>query len=173
MMRGPIRAYAGIGSRDTPPDVLEIMEAFAGNMAGMPWILRSGAAHGADAAFEKGATEYNGRREIYLPWPSYNGHHSRLEPIHAAYVMAKPHHPTWDKLTDGTKKMMARNAHILLGPMLRDPVKFVFCWTPNGKVTGGTGMSIRMAQHYGIPVYNIGNVSMDHIEQEIIKIISS
>ena len=164
-----IQSYAGIGSRATPPDILEAMSNLAGHLAGQPWILRSGAAHGADTAFEDGCKEMNGRREIYLPWPSYNGHHSRFVPKHQAYGIAQKYHPAWDKLTQGGQKLMARNVHIVLGVYLRDPVKFILCWTPDGKIKGGTGMALRMAEHMEIPIINLGSLTLEEAEQIIIK----
>jgi hypothetical protein len=43
----------------------------------------------------------------------------------------------------------------MLGSDLKSPVNMVVCWTPRGEATGGTGQAIRMARHYGIPVYNL------------------
>lgn len=166
-----LRSYAGIGSRDTPPDILEAMSNLAGHLAGRSWILRSGAAHGADAAFEKGCAELNGRREIYLPWPSYNGHHSRFEPKLEAYRIAAEYHPKWHMLKPGARKLMARNVHIILGVALRDPVSFVICWTPNGAVTGGTGQALRMALHMDIPIINLGSLSLEEAETQILSLI--
>ena len=48
-------------------------------------------------------------------------------------------------------KLHARNYLII------NKVNFIVCWTPNGKVTGGTGQAIRMAASMGIKVYNLGN----------------
>lgn len=41
-------AYAGIGSRSTPPDVLAFMEELGQTLATAGYALRSGAAQGAD-----------------------------------------------------------------------------------------------------------------------------
>ena len=61
------RRYAGIGSRSTPEPVLEHMHQVAHAMAEAGWTLRSGAAQGADSAFETGARSARGPREIWIP----------------------------------------------------------------------------------------------------------
>ena len=72
--------YSGIGSRETPPDVLGIMEDAAFRLARIGFVLRSGKAGGADAAFQIGVQKYclsldkekperysGGKAEIYTP----------------------------------------------------------------------------------------------------------
>ena len=66
-------AYAGIGSRETPAHVLEIMATVANEMATRGWTLRSRRADGADSAFEAGARSVNGPMEIFIPWSGFNG----------------------------------------------------------------------------------------------------
>ena len=48
-------AYAGIGSRETPPTVLDLMGRFASQLSIQGWVLRTGMAGGADQAFYRGA----------------------------------------------------------------------------------------------------------------------
>ena len=45
---------------------------------------------------------------------------------------------------------------IVLGadPDQPDPVDAVTCWTPGGRVVGGTATAMRIAEAYGIPVIN-------------------
>lgn len=47
--------YAGIGSRQTPDDILELMHRIGSTLAINGFTLRSGGAVGADTAFEQGA----------------------------------------------------------------------------------------------------------------------
>lgn len=74
--------YAGVGSRETPEDVLQLMRQFAIKLANLGWVLRSGGAPGADSAFEAGCKEVQGRMSIFLPWkgfedrPNQEGYHS-------------------------------------------------------------------------------------------------
>ena len=63
--------YAGIGSRATPPSVLEAMTTMAAWLARRGWHLHSGGAAGADSAFAAGAPA--GTRTVFLPWPGYRG----------------------------------------------------------------------------------------------------
>lgn len=150
--------YAGVGSRDTPHHVCEWMTSFALWCAGRGFVLRSGAAEGADAAFERGTTLGNGLTEIYLPWARFNGHGSPLWMISAeAYACAAMFHPTWEALPLSHRKLHARNGYQVLGPDLRTPSRFVCCWTADGKASGGTGQAIRIAEAYNIPVFNLRN----------------
>lgn len=54
---------------------------------------------------------------------------------------------------------MSRNVYQVLGPNLDDPVEFIICWTKDGKASGGTGQAIRIANDYGVPVFNLKNVN--------------
>lgn len=146
-----MKFYAGIGSRETPPAVCAIMTRRAQELAHKGYTLRSGAAKGADTAFEAGAWGELGQPEIWLPWLGYNGHLSTLIPSPAAFEMAAKFHPRWSKLSDNVRKLHARNSHIILGADLKTPVEFVLYWTPDGTAFGGTGQGLRIAQAYGIP----------------------
>ena len=56
--------YAGIGTRVTPPAVLERMTNIGMLLAMQGFVLRSGGARGADRAFEEGAVTRSIRREL-------------------------------------------------------------------------------------------------------------
>lgn len=149
--------FAGIGSRQTPPEVLRLMEAIALRLTtAYKFVLRSGGANGADSAFAAGAKV----KEIYLPWPGYNGLTQAdgvvlVKPTLEAYEIAKQFHPVWDRLRPGVQALHTRNVHVLLGKDLASPVDFVVAWTPGGEEVGGTGHALRVAKHYGIPVFNL------------------
>jgi len=149
-----MKLYAGIGSRETPTNIIGLMSDIAHHMSA-EWILRSGAALGADTAFELGAAN----TQIWLPWLGYNGHSSRNIVTAAAIRLAQQFHPNWKACSQGVQKMHGRNMHILLGPNLNSPVERVICWTKDGGPTGGTGQAIRAAMHYGIPVHNLFNIN--------------
>ena len=36
------------------------------------------------------------------------------------------------------------------------PSDFLICWTKDAREEGGTGMTIRIARDYGVPVFNAG-----------------
>jgi hypothetical protein len=148
-----MRFYAGIGSRKTPEKVLNRMEAWGSMLAGWGLVLRSGAAEGADSAFERGCDLKGGGKEIYLPWPYFNNHKSELnQPSTEAFTIAERYHPAWYKCTPAARKLHARNVHQLLGQDLQTPVLFVLCWHQN---SGGTMQAVRIANKYKIPVYNL------------------
>lgn len=176
-------SYAGIGSRQTPEDIQDIMYEWALTHADKH-VLRSGHAEGADLAFEQGVLQHlqdhgTGIAEIYYPWPSFNegrpiGYNIRIEPARVspsadAMEMAARYHPSWKYLRYGAKKLMARNCHQVLGMNLDDPVEYVICWTPDGSLDGkgpkcgGTGQALRMAHDLGIKVYNLQRE--DHFDE--------
>lgn len=144
--------YAGIGSRKTPDDILEMMTKIAEGLS-RNYILRSGAADGADSAFEKGA----GNKKIsYIPWPGFNGSKEEYITVStAALKMAGEFHPGWMYLSYPVKKLHARNCYQVLGEDLETPADFVICWTPGGEEVGGTAQAIRIAKANGIKVFNL------------------
>lgn len=149
--------YAGIGSRETPTEILELFENIGTCLANKGLILRSGHAPGADKAFEKGCDKVNGKKEIFLPWRGFEGSSSDLVVCdQKAWEIAEEHHPYWHNLSDGARKLQARNSHQVLGWDLETPSKFVICWTKGGKGSGGTGQAIRIAKHYNIPIFDVG-----------------
>lgn len=149
--------YAGIGSRETPQDVLELSESFAKWFAIKDFILRSGGADGSDKAFENGCDKVNGDKEIYLPWNGFNGSDSKLVVSNPkAFEIAQKYHPYWHNLKQGAQKLQARNSHQVLGQDLETPSAFIICWTKKGKGSGGTGQAIRIAKDYNIPVFDMG-----------------
>lgn len=156
-----MKSYAGIGSRETPEPVLAEMTRLALYLHDGPQLtLRSGGARGADLAFESGAPF---RKEIWLPWRGYNGSDSRLITTGLAMALTAKYHPAWHNCSMGAKRMMARNANIVLGAKLDDPVDFIVCWTKHGQVIGGTGQALRIAAAFGIPVLNLALVKSDAV----------
>lgn len=148
--------YAGIGSRETPPDVLALMRDVAFALASLGATLRSGGAPGADVAFEAGCDAGGGRKEIFVPWASFSGNpaHIVVSSPEAAAI-AQQHHPAWARLSRGGQALMARNSCQVLGLDLRSPSHRILCWTRDGGPTGGTGQALRIAASVGIPVRNL------------------
>lgn len=162
--------YTGIGSRDTPQDILEAMTAVGSFMAANSHTLRSGAAAGADEAFETGCDAADGTKEIYLPYMRFRGHEAGPEYWGAspnALQIARQFHPNWRALSDVGWLFMGRNTYQILGRDLKTPTDFVLCWTPGGKSVGGTSQALRLADHYRIPVFNLGSMSLDEANEEI------
>lgn len=173
-MTNPNRYYAGIGSRRTPPDILKIMQRLAAKLEADGWILRSGGAKGADSAFEAGVKD-PAHKEIYLPWNGFLGRQHnpsrgvfagpRLESWDEAMKTLR-FHPAPERLQGinpangrayDNRGLMARNAYQVLGPDLAAHSRMVVAWTPGGLGSGGTGQAIRIADHYNIPVRDLGN----------------
>ena len=150
-----MKTYAGIGSRNTPDDILDLMTQIASELSNDNWTLHSGGADGADSAFESGAT----KKHIFLPWGGFNIRNEEgdlvLDNLQAWDLVAKHFHPAPEKCTTGTQCLHGRNAFIILGHELNEPVDMVICWTPKGAVTGGTGLALKIAQAAEIPVFNL------------------
>ncbi|MCK9369737.1 hypothetical protein M0R04_07515 [Candidatus Dojkabacteria bacterium] len=156
--------YSGIGSRKISKSIEQDMEQFACVAANKGWILRSGGASGSDSAFERGCDRVCGQKEIFLPWMNFNNNKSQyIAPTFASQELAKTIHPAYNKLSEPARLLLARNMHLVLGPQLNDPVKFVICFTPDGvehhsnysSKTGGTGSAIALASKNFIPIFNI------------------
>lgn len=147
-----MKTYAGIGSRETPPTVLAAMTRIAVQLSTAGYTLRSGGAVGADSAFEAGAY----LKEIYLPWPRFNDNESPLHRVSPeALAIAARLHPTWLRLNKHAQLLHGRNTCQVLGGDCKTKADFVICWTKGGKGQGGTGQAIRLAQAFGIPVYDL------------------
>lgn len=161
--------YAGIGSRATPIATLVIMTRLAENLEQSGFILRSGAAKGADTAFEQGITEED-HKEIYLPWKGYNqSKSSRYYINQTALDMAEQFHPNWAACSNTVRKFHARNCYQVLGQDLNKPVRFILCWTSDGKASGGTGQAIRLAHHHNIPVFNMQTTTWEAAFDAVIE----
>lgn len=144
------KAYAGVGSRISPPDTLKMLAGVASVLDRKGYTLRSGAAEGADSAFEAGSR----RKEIYLPWKGYNGSGSLLfPPSEEALRISAALHPS-KRLKAAHRLLLGRNAHQVLGKDLDSPAEFLVCWTADSTM-GGTAHTIRIAEYHHVPVYNL------------------
>lgn len=82
--------YAGIGSRETPKEFLDLFTRVAKYLSTKNCVLRSGGAKGSDKAFELGAT----KKEIYLPWRGFEDSNSNLiVKDERAFEIAEKYHP--------------------------------------------------------------------------------
>lgn len=151
-----VEFYAGIGSRQTPVDVIKWMTRIATYLSDRGYILRSGNAVGADTAFQRGAKS----KEVYLPWRGYNGgseDHVQVSRDIVAKAIKEviELHPAGRGLTTSALSLHSRNLNIMLGAELDKPSKFVLYWNPVYKKTGGTYMATVFAMRNGIPIYNL------------------
>lgn len=177
------KLYAGIGSRETPEPIQKLMFKIAAILARKGYKLRSGAAEGADTAFELGCVSVGGDKEIWLPWKGFNNHEdTKLYPNPGHFAKAESALEHWGKLTQGAKRLHARNVGQVLGMHLELPVDFVLCWTPDGATsrqecttkTGGTATAIKLASDLGIPVINMQKYSStEDLEKDLKKLLKA
>jgi hypothetical protein len=179
-MAGPL--YSGIGSRDTPREILAAIGEIASRQARAGWVLRTGGSPGADQAFAAAALAAGGQLELYLPWPGFEREARRAleheslarahgsgrpemrvleRPADAAFALAARFHPRWGALSSEARALLARDAHEVLGAGLGEPSQLVVCWTADGSLDGegllddGTGQALRIAAQRAIPVLNL------------------
>jgi len=173
----PTMTYAGVGSRQTPKNIMEEMTKLAKELESKGYTLRSGHAEGADLAFEEGVVH---KKEIF-PGTKTTGtrEHTIAREIHPApYALDKTKNPSF------VWNLMARNTNQIFGKDLDVPVDFVIAWTPDALEdykersieSGGTGQAIEMASRKGIPVINMANPDWRNklnealnVKKEIIK----
>lgn len=156
------KPYAATGNRDTPPDILTIMQSIAKDLSEKGYTQRNDGSDVPGDTLEIDAM----RVEYYLPWKKFNKKKSRLTELHPnSFEIAKKYHPAFDKMTDTIKALIARNSHLILGENLKDPALFLFVWTPDGAETakacsiktGIANQAIKIADNMGIPVFNLKN----------------
>lgn len=136
-----------IGSREISDRTFEILFQIGAEIAKRGWRVVSGNALGSDFAYASGANSIDGNLvTLYQPWPSYNseqlawGNMVILNEESHWSELAKKHHPRYDNLTQGAKKMMNRNVGIILGG---DATLAVL--NPNKIGGGGTGHGWRVS----------------------------
>ena len=156
------KAYAGLGNEDATDDVLLQMGSIAKWLDDKGFTLRTQAIKNVSDAFEKYATKL----ERYLPWDHFNDktskeHHKVSE---EAIDLATKIFPKLREQGKAVPKIMGCYSPILLGENLRDYVKFVIIWTPDGaelpnqinfKTTGRSSHVIRLAAMAKIPLFNL------------------
>lgn len=168
-----MKIYTGVGSRKTPERVLQLMEHLGIYLGAKSWLLRTGAADGADSAFEKGQERALGQSQIFLPWEGFNGRSSREIKTAEVQVFDQPEWWTeryllaaigsdhMSRLSDGALKLHMRNVHQIIGPNEDSPrSNLVICWTPGGRLIGGTATAIKLARNHQVPVLNLGHAHL-------------
>lgn len=182
-----MKFYTGIGSRNCPLNICEDMTQLATTLSNMGYTLRSGNAISADQAFASGVV--GNKAQIWLPWNDFNtsfqeqypDHEYRLVGDHCtpgesddeAWDSVAKFHPYYTEMEMQDQKhfrifmsFMSRNYRQVRGLGQPDS-EFVICWTHDGTAVGGTGQGIRIARYYGIPVYNLFNMSVEEILKDI------
>jgi len=153
------RYVAGIGRRE----LTALQQAFISDMATRivqaNITLTSGNAIGCDQAFAKGA-RVHGTVELYLPWANYERakmpvgqqYWTANQATPAHIEAAKNAHSAWDHLGQGVRRLMIRNAMIVM--RFDKPVSCVYAFPSYHKPGwSGTGHAMRVAASLGIPVW--------------------
>jgi len=161
--------YTGVGSRETPAVILDLMQEVAFKLANNGYVLRSGGADGADLAFQKGWERGNRLTpaEIFIPWDGFNGFShgqdgvvytlNKMSNSQQAERIASEIHPVWDRLSRGAKALHTRNIYQVLGKTLDEPSRFLICYAKPTKtgVSGGTNTAVQVALQHGVKVFNL------------------
>ena len=161
-----MKYWTGIGSRETPQEIGELMSKISVKLEELGYILRSGGAPGADTYF----AEKIKNKEIFIPWKSF-GEGIVPKETEFAHNLLREIHPAYDRLTQGALKLHLRNVNQVLGADLKTPSKFLICWakTDNkGNPMGGTRTAWKIAEKYGIPCFNLAK---EEDKNRILKII--
>lgn len=161
--------YTGIGSRQTPLDIQLQMTSIARQLAELGFHLRSGKAEGADWAFQKGATQSNGKKTIYIPDKNFGK--QQTDDTTDDYIVdgllmdkcqkiASTVHPNWKSVSYYGKKLHGRNVCQVIGhePNEFEGSKFVLYWARYGsgkRVLGGTATAVSLGKKFGIPTINM------------------
>lgn len=166
-----MRYYTGVGSRESPAVILDLMQEVAFKLANNGYVLRSGGADGADLAFQRGWEQGQGDSwspaEIFIPWDGFNGFShgqdgvvytlNRMSNSQQAERIAAEIHPVWDRLSRGAKALHTRNVYQVLGKNLDKPSQFLICYAKPTKtgVSGGTNTAVQVAIRNNVPVFNM------------------
>ena len=168
-----LKFYTGVGSRNTPKDVMDEMYLIGVYLSEKGYILRSGNARGADSAFQMGCDSVNGDSEIYLPLENFGTLKRNTILVKDTKILlqafeiaksVKSKTYVWNKKN---KPFHTRNVFQVLGFHLNKPSDFVLCWTDTGAENhdeiinrndkSGTSTAISLASIYNIPVFNMYN----------------
>lgn len=150
-----IKYYTGVGSRETPDSILNLMKMISKRLETEGFILRTGDAQGADKSFRDGVIEAN-NKEIYVAKDSKQ----------SDYYITEKIHPAWHNCSEFAKKLHTRNLYQVKGIDLDLRSEFLLCWTKDGKDVGGTRTAIIFARQNEIPVFNLAK------KEDLIEFIS-
>jgi len=177
----PTFTYAGIGSRETPANVLSQMTELAKELE-RRYTLNTGKTFPATESYDKKV--YDERKKESEKLSKLHGNQVGLDEEGADRAFSagtskknlfgvtgvignremkvmEEIHPNPSALKSGGKKLMARNTNQIFGENLDTPVDFVLFYaeeTSNPlRPKGGTGQAVEMARRKGIPTINMAN----------------
>jgi len=164
-----MKSYAGIGSREVPKEIQELIFKISRKLALEDWTLFSGGAIGCDFTFENGCDDVCGKKKIFLPWKDFGKKWKRKscssdicspskEAISLVKDLANEYGDYLKESNDWYWLLLGRNMHQILGEDLKKPVKSVICYTTNAQEVGGTRWAIRIAKKFNIEILNLGKI---------------
>jgi len=189
----PTMTYAGIGSRETPQKVLDLMTEAAKYLEGIGYTLNTGktftakpssdpkyqAQYEERLAFSKkhngkvGLDEEGADRAFSLGATKKNLFGVDKPVGQREMAVMQEIHPNPSALKEGAKKLMARNTNQVFGENLDTPVDFVLFYAQETKgirPEGGTGQAVEMARRKGIPTINMADANWkDQLKAVITK----
>ena len=168
----PTMTYAGIGSRETPPEVLAQMTEAAQYLESIGYTLNTGKKsnvkeEGADKAFSNGTNKKN----LFPPSMANdltrkiaNEIHPDLKGMYNAVYnkwVEKVGEEKAKQYAQGAIDLQARNTYQVFGKNLDTPVDFVLFYAEETnnplRPKGGTGQAVEMARRKGIPTINMAD----------------
>lgn len=162
--------FTGVGSRETPNEICEIMKLIGKKLDERGWILRSGGAKpkrksnttfSADLSFEalvKNKYIYTVRNFDFSE-PNYSFCRNEVISVLDKHLNLDNN---YDKFC---QTLLLRDINQVLGSpkTSTEKSKFLICWTKsenyNDSSLGGTRIAVRCALKHGIKVYNLVNNS--------------
>jgi predicted Rossmann-fold nucleotide-binding protein len=155
---------ACIGSRRLSAAELEICQEIGQRLVRRGHAVVTGGAIGADQAFARGGASIDPKQvHVWLPWFAYElGKRPadtivHLEELEGDAALAQRNHPAWTWLRPAVRKLMVRNARIIMDS------EYVVAWPGRDNIgpTGGTVHGMRCAHELGKKVLDLslpGNV---------------
>lgn len=154
--------WSGIGSRQTPPEICNLMTKIAFKLEQNNYILRSGKAIGADLAFEKGIQNF--KNKCIYTVENFDFSPENYEMCKSEILSILDSNIDFENYSKSAQILILRDVNQVLGSRKTclKKSKFVICWTkhvnyyakpPNA--CGGTRFAVRIALKHGVPVFNL------------------
>lgn len=154
--------YSGVGSRETPIEICNLMTKIAFKLEQEGYILRSGHAEKADQAFEKGVK--NSKNKCIYTIENFDFSPENYEMCKSEILNVLDSNLNFDNYGKNAQILILRDVNQVLGSVKTEFVKskFLICWTkhtnyyakpPNA--CGGTRFAVRIALKHDIPVFNL------------------
>lgn len=157
------KKIACIWARDTPEDILQIMEELWSLLVLNDFEIASWNAVWADEYFAKGWNKVDSSKvTLYVPWYNLNKHlvveWNKVIDYNSIITNEKREeidwylsqvHRNWSKVKDYVRLLHRRNYWIIENSLC------VICYTVDWTDRGGTWIWIRLAKLFWIPVFNL------------------